>query len=110
MGTSYLYIGGDEAMDDQIKRLEKRPHQVKIEDKKRVTVTAVEDVDSFNENEVIFLSSAGMMTITGDELHITKFSIDDGVLIVDGKIEAVDYTDHEEIRMVKSGLLGKVFK
>ena len=73
-----------------------------------MTVTAVEDVDSFNENEVIFLSSAGMMTITGDELHITKFSIDDGVLIVDGKIEgAVDHTDHEEIRMVKSGLFGK---
>lgn len=96
-------------MEEQ-KRIEKRPHKVSIEEKARLVVTAVEDVDSFNENEVIFLTDVGMMTVTGEDLHIGKYNAEDGVLMVDGKIDAVDYTDHEEMRMVKNGLLGKVFR
>ena len=97
-------------MEDQMKRLEKRLHEVKIEEKKRVTVTAVEDVDSFNENEVIFLSLMGMITVIGEDLHIARLDLDAGQLVIDGTIQAVDYSDHAEQRAEKSGLFGKLFR
>ena len=75
----------------------------------RVSISAVKDVDSFNENEIIFLTSAGMMTITGEDLHITKLNLDEGMLIIDGTVDSIDYSDHEEERM-NSKKLFKVFR
>ena len=40
----------------------KSSHKVIIDGRDRVSISAVNDVDSFNENEIIFLTSAGMMT------------------------------------------------
>lgn len=95
---------------DEVRKIESRPHKVTIEGRERITITSVEDVDSFNENEVIFLTGLGMMTVQGEDLHISKLNLEDGILVVDGTIEALDYTDHEEERMNKGGIFRKVFR
>ena len=46
----------------------------------------------------------------GEDLHISKLNLEDGILVVDGTIEALDYTDHEEERMNKGGIFRKVFR
>ena len=87
----------------------KSSHKVIIDGRDRVSISAVNDVDSFNENEIIFLTSAGMMTITGEDLHSTKLNLDEGMLIIDGTVDSIDYSDHEEERM-NSKKLFKVFR
>ena len=87
----------------------KTAHKVIIDGRDRVTVSAVNDVDSFNENEIIFLTSQGMMTITGEDLHITRLDLDEGMLVIDGTIDSIDYSDHEEERMNGKKLF-KVFR
>lgn len=89
---------------------EYKGHRVNIEGKRRVSISAVEDIDSFNENEIIFLTAAGMMTISGQDLHISKLSLDEGLLIIDGEVYSVEYADLEEERTQKSGFLSRVFK
>lgn len=96
--------------EENTRRVESRPHKVTIEGRERMSVTSVEDVDSFNENEIIFLTGLGMMTVSGEDLHITRLNLEEGVLIIDGNIQALDYADHEEQRMHRSGFFGKVFK
>jgi len=97
---------------EEARRLDKKAHKVIVEERARLTVTAVEDVDSFHENEVIFLTNAGMMTVTGEELHIRRLDLEDGTIVIDGTIEAIDYADHEELRMNSKGnkLFGRVFR
>jgi sporulation protein YabP len=85
------------------------PHKVVIDSREKVVITAVEDVDSFNENEVILLSNHGFITVSGEDLHISRLSLDDGQLIVTGKIQSLDYADHEEQR-AKRGVFSKMFK
>ena len=97
-------------MSEEIRRVEVRPHKVTIEGRERVTITSVEDVDSFNENEVIFLTGLGMMTITGEDLHIARLNLEEGILTIDGQIDSLDYSDHEEERMSRPGLFGRIFK
>ena len=88
-------------IEEEILRVPKKPHKVILENKKRAIITGVEDVDSFNENEIIFLSSEGMITIGGEDLHISKLNLDDGQLIIDGIVESLDYADHDELRHKK---------
>ena len=96
---------------EEPRKLDKKAHKVIIEERARLTVTAVEDMDSFNENEVIFLTGAGMMTVTGEDLHIRRLDLEDGTIVIEGSIEAMDYADHEELRMNNKGkFFGKVFR
>ena len=93
-----------------MEEIRKNTHRVVIDGRDRVTVSAVNDVDSFNENEIMFLCSAGMMTICGEDLHISKLDLDDGTLIIDGTIDSIDYSDHEEQRAATGKRLFKMFK
>lgn len=96
---------------DEVRRLDSASHTVTITEKERITITAVQDVDSFNENEIIFLTALGMITVLGDDLHIARLDLSEGVLVIDGMIQTLDYSDHEELRAGgKPGLFGKLFK
>lgn len=92
---------------EDVRRVEVRPHRVTIEGRERVSITSVEDIDSFNENEIIFLTGFGMMTITGDDLHIGQLNLEEGTLVVEGTIQTLDYADHEELRTQKRGLFSR---
>jgi len=94
---------------EEIRKIDVRPHKVTIEGRERITISSVEDVDSFNENEVIFLTGVGMMTVVGQDLHISKLNLEEGLLVIEGFIESLDYSDHEEQRM-KTGFFSKMFK
>lgn len=85
------------------------PHKVVIDSRTKIIITGVEDVDSFNENEVILLSNHGFITIVGTDLHINKLNLDEGQLVVEGAIQGIDYADHEEQRS-KGGVFSKVFR
>lgn len=93
----------------EVRRIDVRPHKVTLEGREKLTVTSVEDIDSFNENEIIFLTGVGMMTVVGEDLHINKLNLEEGLLVIDGIIQAIDYSDHEEQR-ANSGLFSRMFK
>lgn len=97
-------------IEDQTERpVNKAPHKVVIDSRSKIIITAVEDVDSFNETEIILLTNHGFITVTGEDLHISKLNLEDGTLVVEGKMQSVDYADHEAER-TKRGVFSKMFK
>ena len=70
-----------------------KPHSLVLEDRQKATVSGVLEVESFHEKEILLRSEAGMMTLFGSGLHITKLDLDHGQLIVDGRISGVEYQD-----------------
>ena len=84
-----------------------RPHRLVIDERERVTVTGVQAVDSFDENEVVVMTDAGIMVIMGEGLHLSKLNLEDGQLIVEGMVMSVDYNEVEE---KKSGFFSNVFR
>ena len=53
----------------------------------------MDDVDRFDENEIVMTTSAGTLIVTGESLHIGKLSLDGGELHVDGRIDSLLYED-----------------
>lgn len=70
--------------------------EILLRDRTQLTVTSVEDVQSFDESCIILKSGFGMMAIDGSELHITQLSVDSGELLVEGKIGGVLFFDSAE--------------
>ena len=69
------------------------PHHVMLEERKRLTVSGVEDVERFDENTIVLSATQGAMTVSGENLHIEKLSLDGGDLKVEGNIESLVYED-----------------
>lgn len=68
-------------------------HRLELVGRERLTVSGVEDVERFDETGIVMSTSAGMLVITGEDLHIGKLSLDGGELYVDGRIDSVAYED-----------------
>lgn len=69
------------------------PHHVVMEERRRLSVSGVEDVERFDENTIVLSTTQGAMTVTGENLHIEKLSLDGGDLKVEGEIESLVYEE-----------------
>ena len=78
---------------------EKRPrqeaadHHVILEGRASLSVSGVEEVESFDENAIVMRTSLGTLVVRGEELHIEKLSLDGGDLRVEGMVDSLTYED-----------------
>lgn len=87
----------------------KLPHNIILEDRRLLSVSGVNDIDSFDENAVILFTELGELTIKGKNLHISKLNVDTGELTMDGEIAALFY-NQDTNRKESGGILSKVFR
>ena len=74
------------------------PQRIELSGRDSLTVSGVEDVDRFDETEIVMNTSLGVLVVTGDSLHIGKLSLDGGELQVDGRVEALTYEEQQAPR------------
>ena len=89
------------------KRSRKAPHNVILEDRKRLTVTGVSDVDSFDEQTVVVYTDMGELTLRGNGLHISRLNTETGELNITGTVYAMIYTDE---RTKGGGMFSRLFR
>ena len=69
-------------------------HRLVLEGREQLTVTGVEEVESFDENSIILSTALGGLEVQGEGLHIEKLSLDGGDLKVEGTISALIYDEN----------------
>ena len=79
-------------------------HQI-LEDRENLTVSGVEEVESFDENTIVMYTAQGTLIVRGEGLHIEKLSLDGGDLKVEGMVESLTY---EESRRNKGGFFARL--
>ncbi len=82
-------------------------HNVIMEGRRRVSVSGVDDVGSFDECEIVIGTTKGILTVRGQDLHIEKLSLDSGDIIMEGDIDSLSYED--DVRK-SGGFLNRLFK
>ena len=82
------------------------PHQLMLEDRQRLTVSGVSDVDSFDETTIVVYTDMGELTIKGDNLHISRLNVETGDLKVEGSIQALTYAEPAD----RGGFFSRLFK
>lgn len=71
-------------------------HYIKIDNRERTVVSQVEDVDAFDEGMLWANLKEGGLEISGENLHIEKLDLQEGMLILSGRIETLTYTDRKK--------------
>ena len=81
-------------------------HRLELEGRERLTVSGVEDVERFDDTGIVMTTSAGVLTVTGEGLHIGQLSLEGGELHVDGRVDSISYEEDDGGR---GGLLRRLF-
>lgn len=80
-------------------------HHLILEDRERLTVSGVEEVESFDESTIVMDTAQGTLVVRGENLHIEKLSLDGGDLKVEGTVESLTYEDD---RREKGGFFARL--
>lgn len=79
---------------DKMSKPENHPvelHDVSMANRERLTMSGVKDVSSFNENIITLETVMGPCVIEGEGLNIQQLSLDVGKMVVNGKVNMIDY-------------------
>ena len=80
------------------------PHKVTLSDRKKLTVTGVSEVVSFDDTAVQMETAQGSLIVHGQQLRLKTLNPEGGQLEISGKVTALVY---EEPRQ-KGGWLGRM--
>ncbi|MDO4867940.1 MAG: sporulation protein YabP [Clostridia bacterium] len=83
-----------------------KAHSLTLVDRKKLSVTGVEDVDCFNEQLVVLRTPLGTLTVTGAGLNISQLTLEDGRVELEGEVDALEYSGGKR----RGGLLGRLFR
>ena len=82
-----------------------RTQNLILENRKRLSVSGVEEVEGFDEQSVQIRTALGVLVVRGERLHVENLSVESGDLLVTGEISEMDYEDIP----VRGKVWGKLF-
>lgn len=95
---------------EEKQQLTQKSHKLSMTNRRMLLLTGINDVLSFDPNEVLLDTVQGTLMIRGEDLHVNRLSIEKGEVDVEGKVNSISYTDNGGF--VKSGetLFSRLFK
>lgn len=80
-----------------------------LENRKKLSISGVNDVLSFDDQVVIVDTELGLLTVKGESIKITKLSLDTAEVIIEGEISNLSYSQNNQEKNAGT-LLSKIFK
>ncbi len=87
-----------------------RTHRVTMTNRKNCAINGVKDVLSFDIHEILLETEQGMLMIKGDDLHVSRLTLERGEVDVDGRVDSFTYSDAAGGGQRKESLLSKLFR
>ncbi len=80
-----------------------------LENRKKLSISGVNDVLSFDDQVVMVDTELGLLTVKGENIRINKLSLDTAEVIVEGEISSLSYSQNKQEKNTGT-LLSKIFK
>ena len=82
-----------------------RGHSVTVTDRSSVCLSGIEEVLCYDEKNIVMRTLMGQLTLDGEGLNIVQLSLNEGIVSVDGRIDALYYMEERG----KKGILSRIF-
>ncbi len=86
----------------------KIPHCLALDNRKKLSVSGVSEIDSYDEKSVVVYTSMGQLHIKGENLNIKKLNLELGELEVTGRVSSIHYVEKSDNSC--KGFFSKIFK
>ena len=85
-------------------------HKVSLTNRGALAVNGVVDVISFDLNEVLLETEAGMLAVKGKDLHVNRLSLEKGEVDISGTIDRMQYSDVSGYGQKAESFFGRLFQ
>ena len=93
-------------MSDTIKAVP-QAHELLMKERKKISLTGVTEVLSFDDTAVVLKTVCGELTVEGGGLRISSLDTAHGTLEINGNIQAFSYFDKN--KEGRKGIIGRMF-
>ena len=94
-------------MEEKISR---RPHHLDLMNRGTGSVTGIQDVVAFDENQIVLDTDMGLLTVKGKGLHVSRLTLEKGEVDIEGTVDSLVYSSNETYRKQGESLLARLFK
>ncbi|WP_246218435.1 sporulation protein YabP [Litoribacterium kuwaitense] len=84
-------------------------HSVVMKNRKTLEISGVQQVDSFDNEEFLLVTTMGYLAIRGQNLQMKNLDVEQGHVSIRGKVYDVIYLDEQQQDKAK-GFIGKLFR
>lgn len=95
---------------EDLNNINKKTHKLMLTNRRTCIIGGVNDVLSFDVNEIILETDQGMLMIKGSELHVSRLTLEKGEVDIDGKFDSFTYSEATGYAAKGGSLLAKLFK
>ncbi|MCI1944591.1 sporulation protein YabP [Clostridium luticellarii] len=90
-------------------KLEDKKSLLSLENRKKLVLTGIIEVISFNEDQIALNTNLGILNIKGKNLKMNKLDVQNGDVVIIGTINSCVYINNEP-KKKKHNLISKMFK
>jgi sporulation protein YabP len=87
-----------------------KAHKISLNNRLAGSMTGVKEVISFDGGEIILDTEQGIMIIKGEDLHVTRLTLDKGEVEINGRIDGIMYTESDDKKRDRGSFLAKLFQ
>ena len=95
---------------ENINSINHKTHKITMTNRGMCLLTGVKDVLSFDLHEILLETEQGMLAMKGDNLHVSRLSLEQGEVDVDGRIDSLVYSDVPGHGQKGESFLAKLFR
>lgn len=85
-------------------------HHIMMQNRKKIQLTGVKDVISFDEKEVILETIQGILTMKGSELHVSRLTVEKGEVDLEGMVDSLSYQAFDTYRKPGESLFRRMLR
>jgi len=90
-------------------KIEDKKSNLLLESRKKLTINGVIEVINFNENQILLNTDVGMMIVKGQQLKMNKLDVQNGDVVISGKVDAFVYTS-DKSKVKKDSIISRLFR
>ena len=87
---------------------ENTSHKLWLNNREVGSVSGVNDVISFDLNEIVLETVMGILTVKGNNFHVKSINLDKGEVDFEGETKEMVYSDTKAMK--KQSLMGRLFR
>ena len=87
-----------------------KSHKISLNNRLSGSMTGVREVISFDGSEIILDTEQGILILKGEDLHVTRLTLDKGEVEINGRIDGIMYTESDDKKRDRGSFLAKLFQ
>lgn len=85
-------------------------HKITLTDREILEIGGIINVEKFTDDDVLLETEQGMLDIKGEKMHMKQLNLDGGLIVVEGLIRSLTYSESTSPREKGKGFLRNLFK